>query len=112
MKQAILVRKDLKLSRGKLAVQTSHASVEATLKSKRDILTKWHESGMKKVVLKVEDLKELNKYETMAKKEKIVTAKIKDAGKTEVKPGTITCLAIGPDESIKIDKISGKLKLI
>jgi peptidyl-tRNA hydrolase, PTH2 family len=112
MKQAILIRKDLKLSKGKLAVQTSHASVEATLRSKRDKLKQWHDAGMKKVVLKVEDLTELNKYERLAKKEKIVTAKIKDAGKTEVKPGTITCLAIGPDESKKIDKISGKLKLV
>lgn len=112
MKQAILIRKDLKLSRGKLAVQTAHASVEATLKSKKDKLLIWHDSGMKKVVLKVENLTELNKYERLAKKEKIVTAKIKDAGRTEVPPGTITCLAIGPDEAIKIDKISGKLKLI
>jgi len=111
-KQVILARKDLNLSKGKLATQTAHASVEATLKSKREMLTLWHESGMKKIVLKVEDLEELNKFEKLAKKEKIVTAKIKDAGKTQITPGTITCLAIGPDKEEKIDKLTKELKLV
>ncbi|MCD4760088.1 peptidyl-tRNA hydrolase Pth2 [archaeon] len=112
MKQVILIRKDLKLTKGKLATQAAHASVEATLKSKESIVKEWKSKGMKKVVLKVEDLKELNKYEILAKKEKLTTAKIRDAGKTQIKPGTITALAIGPDKEEKIDKISGKLKLV
>ena len=48
----------------------------------------------------------------LADKSKLVNALIKDAGLTEIPPGTITCLAIGPDEDKKIDKITGKLKIL
>ena len=40
-----------------------------------------------------------------------ITALITDAGRTTVEPGTITCLAIGPDSDEKIDKITKELKL-
>ena len=62
MKQVILVRMDLKLPKGKLAAQVAHASTEALLKSHKDDITKWRSEGMKKVVLKVDDQKELMKY--------------------------------------------------
>ena len=111
MKQVILVRKDLKLSPGKLSAQVSHASVEAVLKSDKEKVNEWRNFS-KKVILKVKDEKELLNFKKLADKEKLVTALIKDAGWTEVKPGTITCLAIGPDEDEKIDKITGKLKIL
>ena len=111
MKQVILVRKDLKLSLGKLSVQVSHASVEAVLKSNKDKVQEWRNFS-KKVVLKVKDEKELLKFKKLADKEKLVNVLIKDAGRTEIPPGTITCLAIGPDEDNKIDKITGKLKIL
>ena len=111
MKQVILVRKDLKLSPGKLSAQVSHASVEAVLKSDKEKVNEWRNFS-KKVILKVKDEKELLNFKKLADKEKLVTALIKDAGRTEVKPGTITCLAIGPDEDEKIDKITGKLKIL
>ena len=110
MKQVILVRKDLKLSKGKLASQCSHASVEAVLKTSKDKIEKWRTLS-KKVILKVEDEKELLKFKRLADKEKLVNALIKDAGLTEIPPGTITCLAIGPDEDSKIDRVTSKLKL-
>ena len=112
MKQAILVRKDLKLSKGKMGAMCAHASVEATLRSSRFKVNPWRKNGMKKVILKVDNLRELMKYQRIAKKEKVVATIIKDAGRTELKPGTITCLGIGPDKEEKIDKISGKLKIM
>mgnify|MGYP001589354039 CR=1 FL=1 len=62
MKQVILVRKDIKMSAAKTAVQVSHASVESVLKSKDKVIKTWREEGMKKVVLKVEDVKQLLDY--------------------------------------------------
>lgn len=112
MKQAILVRQDLKMDKGKLAVQTSHASVEAVLKSDKSKVDEWRSEGMKKVVLKVKDLQELLEYKKLAGKEKLTTALIRDAGLTFFKEPTITCLAIGPDEEEKINKITKNLKLI
>ena len=111
-KQVILVRQDLKLSKGKLAAQVGHACVEAVLKSDKDKLKCWRGEGMKKVVLEVKDEKELLKFNQLAKDEGFTTALITDAGMTEIEPGTRTVLAIGPDEENKIDKLTGKLKIL
>ncbi|MBW2992958.1 peptidyl-tRNA hydrolase Pth2 [Candidatus Woesearchaeota archaeon] len=112
MKQVILVRKDLNLPKGKLAVQAAHASVRAVLVSDRRKVDRWDSEGAKKAVLKVADLRELKKYISKAKTAKLKTAVITDAGKTVIAPGTTTCIAIGPDDEEKIDKITGNLKLI
>ena len=112
MKQVIAVRKDLKLPKGKLSVQVAHASVEAVLRSDKDKVNKWRDEGMMKIVVGVEDEKELVKYNQTAKDLGLKTALITDAGKTVVAPGTKTCVAIGPDDEEKIDKVTGKLKLI
>ena len=111
-KQVILVREDLKLPKGKLASQCSHASVDATLKSDKKIVELWKKEGGKKIILKVKDEKELFKCKQLAEDLGLKTALITDAGRTVLEPGTITCLGIGPDEEGKIDKVSGKLKMM
>ncbi len=111
-KQVILVRQDLKLPKGKLAAQAAHASVEAVLKSNKDIVQDWRDQGMAKIVLKVKDEKELVQYFQQAKDAKLTCSLITDAGRTVIAPGTKTCAAIGPDEEEKIDKITGKLALL
>ena len=111
-KQVILIRQDLKLPKGKMAVQASHASVGALLKSHKDDIDKWKQQGMKKIVLKVKDLDELLVYKNQAEDAGLVTSLVEDAGHTVVKPGTITCLGIGPGKSEKIDKITGNLKIV
>jgi peptidyl-tRNA hydrolase, PTH2 family len=112
MKQVILVRDDLKLPKGKMAAQVAHAAVEATLKSSKSKVDEWISEGMAKIVLKVKDLDELKKYQQLAKAEKLVASMITDAGHTVVEPGTITCMAIGPDDEEKIDKVTGNLKMM
>jgi len=111
-KQVILVREDLKLPKGKLSVQVAHASLETALKSDKKIMDLWKKQGGKKVVLKVPDEKDLFMYMSKVKNEGIKTALIKDAGHTVLESGTITCLGIGPDLEKKIDKVTGKLKMV
>jgi PTH2 family peptidyl-tRNA hydrolase len=111
LKQVILVRKDLKLPKGKMAAQVSHASVEAVLKTDKSLVKEWQSSGMEKVVVLVKDKEELYKYIQHAKDSGITTSVITDAGRTVVEPGTVTCGAIGPDEENRIDNITGSLKL-
>jgi len=111
-KQVILVRQDLKLTKGKMAAQCSHASVEAVLRSHKDDIAKWQGQGMKKIVLKVNDEKELLDYKQRAEDAGLVAALITDAGHTHLPPGTTTCLGIGPDKAEKIDKLTGTLSLI
>ncbi len=110
LKQVIVVRKDLKMSKGKLAAQVAHASVEAAERSRwKD---KWLRGFQKKSVLKCEDLDELLSIHEYAREQKLPISLIKDAGRTEILPGTITCVGIGPAPEGDIDKITGKLKLL
>jgi len=111
-KQVILVRMDLKMPKGKLAAQVSHASLDAALKSEKKILETWHASGGKKVILKVENEKELMKYFKIAKNEGLVAVIITDAGKTFLMPGTKSCIGIGPALSKRIDPITGDLPML
>jgi len=111
-KQVILVREDLKLTKGKMSAQCSHASVGAVLKSHKDDIKKWKDQGMKKAILRVKDKQELYQYKQKAEDAGLMVSLITDAGHTHLKPGTATCLGIGPDKAEKIDKITGQLKLI
>ena len=111
-KQAIIVRADLKLPKGKLAAQVAHASVESVLKSNNEVIKKWVSEGQKKIVLKVENLQDLLTLFQRAKDNNLVCALIKDAGRTFLTPGTITAIAIGPYEHDEIDIITKDLKMV
>ena len=111
-KQVLVVRADLKLPKGKLASQVAHAAVEAVLRSDDDAVKHWHVEGQKKVVVKVKDEKELLGVLQKAKQAKLTVVLICDGGHTVVEPGTKTAVGIGPDKEEKIDKITGKLKLV
>ena len=110
-KQVILVRQDLGLPKGKLAAQCAHASVEAVLKSDPVLVKAWRNQGMKKVVLKVKDERDLYHYAQAAKDDGLITGIITDAGKTVVAPGTVTCCGIGPADEKIVDMVVGSLGL-
>jgi PTH2 family peptidyl-tRNA hydrolase len=111
-KQVIVVREDLKLSRGKLAVQVAHASIIGYEKSDKRIVELWKIQGQKKIVLKVPNLEKLLEIKEKAEKLGLVTGIVVDAGLTEIPPGTITAVVIGPDDAKKIDKVTGNLPLL
>lgn len=108
-KQAIVLRSDLEISEGKRIAQACHASLKAYKKSDDEIRRKWENQGAKKVALHGNNLKDLKKRSSEIG---VPAAMIKDAGRTQVKPGTITAIGIGPDEESKVDKITGQLELI
>ncbi len=112
MKQAIVINASLKMGKGKIAAQCSHASVEAVLQTPADDLEAWREMGMEKVVLKVPSDRELIELHSKAKRRKLPCALIRDAGRTQIPAGSITALAIGPAEEKEIDEITGDLKLL
>lgn len=112
MKQAIIIRKDLGMDKGKLVSQGCHASVSSFLKTDAKTREKWLSEGMKKVVLKVNSEEELENIYIMAKREKLPCMIIIDAAKTQLKHPEKTAVGIGPASDSKIDKITGKLKLL
>ena len=110
---ALIVRSDLNLSIGKTAVQCSHAAVECTRlarKSYSRIFERWRSNGSRKVVLKVDDLDHLKELQDIADKANIVTYIVRDAGLTEVEPGTLTVLGVGPCPNRSLDAICGELE--
>ncbi|MEM3702865.1 MAG: peptidyl-tRNA hydrolase Pth2 [Candidatus Bathyarchaeia archaeon] len=114
-KQVIVFRSDLKLSKGKIAAQAGHAAVSASeeaRKNKRKWWEAWMNEGQRKVVVKVKDEKELLALERQAKELALPCALIVDRGLTEIPPGTVTCLGIGPAPAEKVDKITGNLPLL
>jgi len=113
-KQVIVLRADLKMSRGKIAAQAGHAAVSAAEEARKKCAEWWDawiEEGQCKIAVKAESEQELLELERKAKELRLPSALISDRGLTELPPGTITCLGIGPAPSREVDKITGNLDL-
>jgi PTH2 family peptidyl-tRNA hydrolase len=114
-KQVIAFHSDLKLSKGKTAVQAGHAAVSAAEEARKHHRRWWEEwvnEGQRKIAVKVRTEEELLKLERQAKESGLPCVLIVDRGLTEVPPNTITCLGIGPAPSEKVDKLTGRLPLL
>jgi PTH2 family peptidyl-tRNA hydrolase len=129
-KQVIIIRKDLKMRRGKEISQGAHASMGVFTKRANfqedpfntschymicDIdraMRAWLEGSFAKVVVTVQTEQELIDLEIKAKEAKIPCCLIEDNGITEFNGvKTKTALAIGPWWPEEIDKITGTLPL-
>ena len=114
VKQVIVVRTDLDMGKGKIAAQVGHACVlgaEYVRKSKPEWFSEWWK-GQEKIVLKVSNLKELEQVKQGAIEIDVPWSEVTDAGHTQIAPGTVTCISLGPAPEEKIDKITGDLKLM
>lgn len=114
-KQVIVARKDLEMSPGKLAAQVAHGAVGASEKARKnnpEWFKGWLGEGQKKVVVEVSNEKELRKLNEQAGETGLPHELVQDAGLTELPPGTVTVLAIGPSPSKKVDELTGELPLL
>ena len=111
-KQVILIRTDLKMGKGKLCGQAAHASVYSLGLSPGEIVHKWFNEGMRKIILKVNSEEEIVKYKSIFDSYGLKSVIVKDRGLTQIESGTITALGIEICENEKIDPIIKDLKLL
>lgn len=116
-KMVIVVRSDLPMGKGKIGAQCAHAALECcrqTLNSqkKQQMFYSWLQIGQPKVVLKIQNEEELLNLADKAYRAGLITAVIKDAGRTQLRPGTVTVIGIGPGSNEVIDSLTSKLRLL
>ncbi|MST72003.1 aminoacyl-tRNA hydrolase [Olsenella porci] len=137
-KQMIVMRRDLKMRKGKIAAQSGHACVEATLMAlaregrlgevrvspgedwvyleddgrEPTALSDWFEAGVAKVCVYVDSEEELLDIARQGRERGFAVALIRDAGLTEFHgEPTYTCLAFEPLHAEDVDPITGRLPL-
>jgi PTH2 family peptidyl-tRNA hydrolase len=114
IKMVFVINSSLKMNVGKIAAQVAHAAIDLyeESNSKQPALNViWQQYGQTKIVLKGTDENELIELGNQAKQQKILTTLIHDAGRTQVKAGSLTCLGLFGRVN-DIDKITGKLGLL
>mgnify|MGYP001084751015 CR=1 FL=1 len=114
-KQVMVVRRDLDMGKGKIAVQVAHGAVSAAEEARRTFKAWWDawlKEGQCKVVVRAESVEEIFQLEKRTKELRLPSALVTDRGLTQLEPGTITCLAIGPGPSPLIDSLTGNLSLL
>lgn len=122
-KQVIVIRKDLKMRRGKEIAQAAHAAMAWLTRQitpagstgmvvLTDAERDWLNNSYRKVTCQVSSETDLNALGEAAADAGLEVHIITDSGLTEFhgKP-TVTCLAIGPDYDEKIDAITSGLEL-
>ena len=137
-KQMIVMRRDLKMRKGKIAAQSGHACVEATLMAlaregrlgevrvspeegwvyldddgrEPTALSDWFEAGVAKVCVYVDSEEELLDIARQGRERGFAVALVRDAGLTEFHgEPTYTCLAFVPLHAEDVDPITGRLPL-
>ncbi len=127
VKQVIVIRRDLKMRRGKEIAQGAHASVAWLASTVLDVIDPgsrkatfivdpiafiWLTTSNRKITLQVQSEAELVELHEAAMARGLRSHLIVDSGKTEFDSvPTITALAIGPDLAHLIDEITGALAI-
>jgi PTH2 family peptidyl-tRNA hydrolase len=111
MKQAIVARRDIGMGEGKLAAQVAHASLMAFQNADSRTQSAWKGDGQTKIVLGADSESELFELADVAEQEGLPHAVVRDAGRTQLDPGTVTALAVGPGEEAVVDRVTGDLSL-
>ena len=116
-KQVILIRTDLDMGCGKKCVQVAHASLMGFCEGDLSVIHNWRVNGMRKIVLKVSGIPQLNTIVSKTNREGIRSATVVDAGLTQLEPDTVTCVGFQPlaeddPKCIKLNEITKDLKLL
>lgn len=114
MGMVFLVRTDLSMSTGKIAVQVGHAAVDCALLSRKKqprLFEQWRNTGSRKICLAVDHEEDLLYWKKKSDDHYFTSSLIRDAGRTEVPSGTNTVLGVGPALKRTLDDVFGELPL-
>lgn len=131
-KQTIVVRKDLKMRKGKIAAQVAHASMKVFFDRMEETeiawedepqdgyafpvtpeMKQWIDGIFTKIVVGCQTEEEIFDLEKKAKTLNIPCAVIVDAGKTEFNGvPTVTCIALGPCKAEIVEELTKDFSLM
>ncbi|KAI2625555.1 PTH2-domain-containing protein [Xylaria nigripes] len=122
-KLVLVVRTDLGMTKGKIAAQCSHATLACykTLSkgasrepnsAEAKILKRWERLGQAKIAVQVKSQDEMLTLMAKARSLGITAEVIQDAGRTQIDPGSLTVLGVGPAPKSLVDQVTGGLKLL
>ncbi|KAL6508211.1 hypothetical protein OROHE_021753 [Orobanche hederae] len=113
-KMVLVVRNDLKMGKGKIAAQCSHATLglyKKILNRAPKSLNRWEMCGQVKVVVKIDSEDDMLLLQEKAKLRNLPTHITVDAGRTQIAPNSKTVMAVlGPAHVV--DYVTGGLKLL
>lgn len=117
-----LTRTSLPLPKtGKIAAQCSHATLAcyktisssaSTSTTSRALLQRWERHGQAKIAVQTKSEEELLELMGKARSLGITAEVIQDAGRTQIDPGSLTVLGVGPAPKSLVDAVTGGLKLL
>jgi peptidyl-tRNA hydrolase, PTH2 family len=109
----LVVRTDLGMGKGKIAAQVAHAAVTAALQERGTaVFAAWSRAGQPKIVLKIGGETELAQLCAQAHAAGLPVHVVRDAGRTQITAGTMTCCAIGPAYGDVVDQVTASLGLL
>ncbi|KAI1381488.1 PTH2-domain-containing protein [Hypoxylon crocopeplum] len=122
-KLVLVVRADLGMTKGKIAAQCSHATLACykTLSraaqrnpssAEARLLQRWERRGQAKIAVQIKSEDELLELMGKARSLGITAEVIQDAGRTQIDPGSLTVLGVGPAPKSLVDRVTGGLKLL
>ncbi|KAL8945573.1 MAG: hypothetical protein Q9222_007898 [Ikaeria aurantiellina] len=118
-KLVLVVRTDLGMGKGKIAAQSSHATLacyralSSTFPtSLNPVLKQWERMGQAKVVVQAKNEEELETLQAKALSLGLCAQIIHDAGRTQIASGSATVLGVGPGPKSVVDRVTGGLKLL
>lgn len=109
---------------GKIAAQCSHATLacyKSLARAARKagpasapaaLLARWERLGQAKVAVQTKSLDEVRALLARARGLGLTAEVIQDAGRTQIDPGSLTVLGVGPAPKSVVDKVTGHLKLL
>ncbi|RYP12983.1 hypothetical protein DL765_007070 [Monosporascus sp. GIB2] len=124
-KLVLVVRTDLGMTKGKIAAQCSHATLACyktlsrsasssspSASASSSLLRRWEHHGQAKIAVQTKSEDEMLELMGRARSLGITAEVIQDAGRTQIDPGSLTVLGVGPAPKSLVDQVTGHLKLL